>query len=118
MSRGAMDSAAVPDASAQRPRHVFRSDTRWGRSVMEWGSIEAFLGAAEVESGVHSIPIGEFAGKRVNYDFLVTARPGTTLLCHSYGVMPQDGNVGECIGSTFSRQGCRPKVCRDNHENS
>lgn len=90
-SRGAMDSAAVPDASAQRPRHVFRSDTRWGRSVMEWESMDAFLGTAEVESGVHSIPIGEFAGKKVNYDFLVTARPGTALLCHFHGSALRNG---------------------------
>ena len=90
-ARGAMDSAAAAEANSQRPRHVFRSDTRWGRSVMEWESMDAFLGTAEVESGVHSIPIGEFAGKKVNYDFLVTARPGTALLCHFHGNAPRDG---------------------------
>lgn len=86
-----MDSAAAPEARSQRPHQVFRSDTRWGRSVLEWPSLEAFLGAAEVASGVHSIPIGEFAEKLINYDFLVTARPGTALLCHFHGNAPREG---------------------------
>jgi Heparinase II/III-like protein len=92
MSRGTMDSTAAPDANAQRPRHVFRSDTRWGRSVSEWPSLDAFLAIAEVQSGVHSVPIGEFAGKPINYDFLLTARPGTVLLCHFHGNAPREGN--------------------------
>ncbi len=92
MSRGTMDSTAAPDANAQRPRHVFRSDTRWGRSVSEWPSLDAFLANAEVQSGVHSVPIGEFAGKPINYDFLLTARPGTVLLCHFHGNAPREGS--------------------------
>lgn len=74
-----------------QPRQVFRSDTRWGRSVIEWPSLEAFLVTAEVQSGVHSVPIGEFVGKKLNYDFLITARPGTALLCHFHGNAPRDG---------------------------
>lgn len=78
-------------ASPLQPRQVFRSETRWGRAVLEWPSLDAFLAAAEVESGVHSIPIGEFAGKQIHYDFLVTARPGTVLLCHFHGNAPRGG---------------------------
>ena len=74
-----------------QPRQVFRSDTRWGRSVIEWPSLDAFLAAPEVKSGVHSVPIGEFAGKQINYDFLISARPGTVLLCHFHGNAPQGG---------------------------
>ena len=92
MSRGAMESAATSVENSQDPRHVFRSDTRWGRSVMEWPSLKAFLATAEVQSGVHSVPIGEFAGKKVNYDFLVTARPGTVLLCHFHANTPTPRN--------------------------
>jgi glycosyltransferase involved in cell wall biosynthesis len=90
LSGGLIQPAETTAASSLRPRQVFRSDTRWGRSVMEWGSIDAFLGAAEVESGVHSIPIGMFAGKQINYDFLVTARPGTVLLCYFHGNAPRN----------------------------
>ena len=78
-------------ASSRQPRQVFRSDTRWGRSIIEWPSLNAFLAAPEVQSGVHSVPIGEFAGKQVNYDFLLTVRPGTVLLCHFHGNAPQGG---------------------------
>jgi Heparinase II/III-like protein len=73
-----------------QPRLVFRSETRWGRSVIEWPSLDAFLAATEVQSGVHSVPIGEFAGKTINYDFLLTARPGTVLLCHFHGNAPRE----------------------------
>lgn len=90
-SCGAMEPVATAAEGSQRPRHVFRSDTRWGRSVIEWPSLEAFLATAEVQSGVHSIPIGEFAGKKLNYDFLITARPGTALLCHFHGNAPREG---------------------------
>ncbi len=79
-------------ASSQKPRKVFRSDTRWGRSVIEWPSLDAFLATAEVQSGVHSMPIGEFSGKQINYDFLLTARPGTALLCHFHAAAPQGGS--------------------------
>ncbi len=90
-SRSAMDSAAAEDVNSQQPRQVFRSDTRWGRSVIEWPSLDAFLATEEVVSGVHSVPIGEFAGKPINYDFFLTARPGTVLLCHFHGNAPREG---------------------------
>ena len=90
--------------SSPQPRQVFPSDARWDRSVIERLSLDAIQPTAEVQSGIHSVAIGEFPGKQINYDFLLTARPGTALLCHSYGVMPQDGEVGEYIASTFSRQ--------------
>lgn len=77
-------------AASRGPRQVFRSDTPWGRSVLEWPSLDAFLATAEVQSGVHSVPIGEFAGKQVNYDFLLTARPGTVLLCHFHAAALRD----------------------------
>src|SRR5262245_3245592 len=77
-------------ASSLRPRQVFRSETRWGRSVIEWPSLEAFLATAEVQSGVHSVPIGEFAGKQINYDFFLTARSGTALLCHFHAAALRD----------------------------
>jgi hypothetical protein len=88
-----IEPAATTAASSLQPRQVFRSDTRWGRSVIEWPSLDAFLVTAEVQSGVHSVPIGEFAGKQINYDFLITARPGTVLLCHFHGNAPRDGIV-------------------------
>jgi hypothetical protein len=59
--------------------------------VFEWPSLEAFLGAAEVQNGVHSVPLGEFAGKPINYDFLIAAKPGTVLLCHFHAAAPQGG---------------------------
>lgn len=59
---------------------------------IEWPSLEAFLATVEVQSGVHSVPIGEFSGKQINYDFLLTARPGTVLLCHFHGYAPREGN--------------------------
>lgn len=77
--------------SPSRSRQVFRSDTRWGRSVIEWPSLDAFIATVEVQSGVHSVPIGEFAGQQINYDFLPTARPGTVLLCHFHGNVPREG---------------------------
>ena len=77
-------------SSSLQPRQVFRSETRWGRSVIEWPSLDAFLATAEVQSGVHSVPIGEFAGKQINYDFLITAKPCTVLLCHFHGNAPRD----------------------------
>lgn len=80
---------AVPDSL--KPRQVFRSDTRWGRSVIEWPSLDAFLSTVEIQSGVHSVPIGEFAGRQIYYDFLLTARPGTVLLCHFHGNAPREG---------------------------
>jgi hypothetical protein len=80
---------AVP--GSLQPRQVFRSDTRWGRSVLEWPSLDAFLAAPVVHSGVHSVQIGEFAGKHINYDFFLTVRPGTVLLCHFHGNAPQGG---------------------------
>ena len=89
--RGTIEPAATTAASSLQPRQVFRSDTRWGRSVIEWPSLDTFLAAAEIQSGVHSVPIGEFAGKQINYDFLLTARPGTALLCHFHGNAPRDG---------------------------
>jgi hypothetical protein len=85
-------SAETTAASFLQPRQVFRSETRWGRSVIEWPSLEAFLATAEVQSGVHSVPIGEFAGKPINYDFFLTARPGTALLCHFHGNAPREGS--------------------------
>lgn len=88
--RHTVERAAIASTS-YHPRQVFRSDTRWGRSVLEWPSLEAFLGAAEVQNGVHSIPLGEFAGKQINYDFLITAKPGTVLLCHFHAAAPQGG---------------------------
>lgn len=78
-------------ASFLQPRQVFRSETRWGRSVIEWPSLDCFLATEEVRSGVHSVPIGEFAGKQINYDFFLTARPGTVLLCHFHGNAPREG---------------------------
>ncbi len=89
--RGAMEPAAPAAASSQGPRKVFRSDTRWGRSVMEWPSLDAFLATAVVQSGAHSVPIGECAGKQINYDFLLMARPGTVLICHYHGNAPREG---------------------------
>jgi hypothetical protein len=89
--RGTTEIAASIAASSRQPRQIFRSDTRWGRSVIEWPSLDAFLAAPEVQSGVHSVPIGEFAGKQINYDFLITARPGTVLLRHFHGNAPQGG---------------------------
>jgi hypothetical protein len=76
-----------------QPLQVFRSDTRWGRSVIEWPSLDAFLATKEVQSGVHSVPIGEFVGKPINYDFFLTARSGTVLLCHFHGNAPREGNI-------------------------
>lgn len=94
LPRGTIEPAAATTAgSSLQPRQVFRSDTRWGRSVIEWPSLDAFLVTAEVQSGVHSVSIGEFAGKQINYDFLITARPGTVLLCHFHGNAPRDGIV-------------------------
>ena len=122
-----MESAATSVESSQHPRHVFRSDTRWGRSVMEWPSLNAFLATAKVQSGVHSVPIGEFAGKKVNYDFLVTARPGTALLCHFNGNAPRDGidppffaglgvtrlitTIHVCTLRPGTRIGCKSEPC-------
>jgi Heparinase II/III-like protein/Heparinase II/III N-terminus len=74
-----------------QPRQVFRSDTRWGRSIIEWPSLGTFLESIEIKSGVHSLPIGEFSGRKISYDFLLTARPGTTLLCHFHGNSPREG---------------------------
>ncbi len=88
---GKIQSAMAAEASSLKPRQVFRSDTRWGRAVIEWPSLDAFLATAEVRTGVHSVPIGEFAGKQVNYDFFLTARPGTVLLCHYHGNAPREG---------------------------
>ena len=90
--RGMSERAATTAFTSLQPRQVFRSDTRWGRSVIEWPSLEAFLETAEVQSGVHSVPIGEFAGKLINYDFFLTARPGTVLLCHFHGNAPREGS--------------------------
>jgi hypothetical protein len=90
--RGTTEIAASTAASSRQPRQVFRSDTRWGRSVLEWPSLEAFLATEEVQSGVHSVPIGEFSGKPMHYDFFLTARPGTVLLCHFHGNAPREGN--------------------------
>ena len=93
LSRGTIEpAAATTAASSLHPRQVFRSETRWGRSVIEWPSLDAFLAAAEVQSGVHSVPIGEFAGKQINYDFLLTPRPGTVLLCHFHANTPTPRN--------------------------
>ena len=89
--RGIFKPAATTGASSPHPSQVFRSDTRWGRAVLEWPSLDAFLTTAEVQSGVHSVPIGEFAGKPINYDFFLTARPGTVLLCHFHGAAPLEG---------------------------
>ena len=88
---GTIKPAATTAAGSLQPRQAFRSDTRWGRSVIEWPSLDAFLATAKVESGVHSVPIGEFAGKHINYDFLLTSRPGTALLCHFHGNSPREG---------------------------
>lgn len=88
---GTIESAATTAARSLQPRQAFRSDTRWGRSVIEWPSLDAFLTTAEVQSGVHSVPIGEFSGKQINYDFLLTSRPGTALLCHFHGNSPREG---------------------------
>ena len=91
LSGGMIEPAETTAASSLRPRQVFRSDTRWGCSVIEWPSLETFLATEEVQSGVHSVPIGEFAGKPINYDFFFTARPGTVLLCHFHGNAPREG---------------------------
>jgi hypothetical protein len=91
LSRGAKEPDGARAACSQQPHHVFRSDTRWGRSVIEWPSLDAFLATAEVQSGVHSVPIGGGAGQQINYDFLLTARPGTVLLCHFHGNAPREG---------------------------
>ena len=88
---GTIEPAATTAARSLQPRQVFRSETRWGRSVIEWPSLDAFLATAEVQSGVHSVPIGELAGRQISYDFLLTARPGTVLLCHFHGNTPRDG---------------------------
>jgi hypothetical protein len=90
--RGTTEIAVSAAASSRKPRQVFRSDTRWGRSVIEWPSLDAFLAAPVVHSGVHSVPIGEFAGKHINYDFFLSVRPGTVLLCHFHGNAPREGN--------------------------
>ena len=104
LPRGTIIPVTVATAACSlQARQVFRSETGWGRSVIEWPSLDAFLATAEVQSGVHSVPIGEFAGKQINYDFLLTARPGRALLCHSHGAMSQDGEVGDYIASTFSQ---------------
>ena len=87
---GMIDPAATRAVKSTAPRQVFRSDTRWGRSVIEWPSLDALLATAEIQSGVHSVPIGEFAGKQINYDFLLTAKPGTVLLCHFHGSAPRE----------------------------
>jgi hypothetical protein len=109
VSHGMIETAANTAARSLQPRQVFRSDTRWGRSVIEWPSLDAFLAAVEVQSGVHSVPIGEFSGQQFNYDFLLTARPGTVLLCHFHGNAPREGNslpiftgLGVTIGITTS----------------
>ncbi|MGH7183771.1 MAG: hypothetical protein ACREJN_17595, partial [Nitrospiraceae bacterium] len=91
LPHGAVEPAATRAAGSSQPRQVFRSDTHWGRSVIEWASLDAFLAAAEVQSGAHSVPIGEFDGRQINYDFLLTARPGTVLLCHFHGNAPREG---------------------------
>ncbi|MGH9551582.1 MAG: hypothetical protein ACRD3W_19505, partial [Terriglobales bacterium] len=62
---------------------------RWGRSVIERPSLDALLATVEIQSGVHSVPIGEFVGKQINYDFLLTTKPGTVLLCHFHGNAPR-----------------------------
>jgi hypothetical protein len=85
--------AATAALTSLQPRQVFRSDTRWGRKVIEWPSLDAFLATEEVQSGIHSVPIGEFAGRPINYDFFLTARPGTVLLCHFHGNAPREGNI-------------------------
>ena len=87
---GMIDPAATRAVKSTAPRQVFRSDTCWGRSVIEWPSLDALLATAEIQSGVHSVPIGEFAGKQINYDFLLTAKPGTVLLCHFHGSAPRE----------------------------
>jgi hypothetical protein len=92
LPRGTSEPVATTAASSPQPCQVFRSETRWGRSVIEWPSLDSFLATAEVQSGVHSVPIGEFAGKQINYDFLLTARPGTVLLCHFHANTPTPRN--------------------------
>jgi hypothetical protein len=91
LPHGTSKSALTEAASPLHPRPAFRSDTRWGRSVMEWPSLDALLATAEIQSGVHSVPIGEFAGKQIHYDFMLTVRPGTGLLCHFHGNAPREG---------------------------
>jgi hypothetical protein len=91
-SSGMAQPALTEVPSPSHPRPVFRSDTRWSRAVMEWPSLDAFLAAPKVESGVHSVPIGEFAGKSLHYDFMLMAKPGTVLLCHFHGNSPRSGN--------------------------
>jgi hypothetical protein len=93
LPRGTNDPAATTTASSLQPCPVFRSDTRWGRSVIEWPSLDAFLATTEVHSGVHSVPIGEFAGKQISYDFLLTVRLGTVLLCHFHGNTPREEGI-------------------------
>lgn len=94
LPRGTIDPAAITAAGSLQPRQVFRSDTRWGRSVIEWPSLDALLATAEVQSGVHSVPIGEFSGKQINYDFLLSAVHGTVLLCHFHANAPRGGIDG------------------------
>ena len=92
LSRDVKEPDGTRTACSQQPHQVYRSDTRWGRSVIEWPSLEVFLATPQVQSGVHSVPIGEFSGKQVNYDFFLTARPGTVLLCHFHGNAPREGS--------------------------
>lgn len=80
-------------ASSLQPRQGFRSDSHWARTVIEWPSLDTFLAASEVQSGYHSVPIGEFAGKPINYDFLLTGRPETILLCHFHGNTPRGDGI-------------------------
>ena len=94
LPHGTKEPAEMGAASLLQPHPVFRSDTRWGRSVIEWPSLEAFLAAAEVQSGVHSVPIGQFAGKSINYDFMLSAERGTVLLCHFHANAPREGING------------------------
>ena len=88
--RATIDSAITKTASSLKLRQVFRSTKWWKASVIEWPSVDVFLATSEINSGVHSVPIGEFGGKQVNYDFLLTARPGTVMLCHFHGNAPRD----------------------------
>jgi hypothetical protein len=92
LPRDTIKSVLSTATSSLQPREVFRSDTRWGRSVIEWPSLDALLATVEVQSGIHSVPIGEFGGKPINYDFFLTARPGTVLLCHFHGNAPREGS--------------------------
>ena len=92
LPRDTIKSVLSTATSSLQPREIFRSDTRWGRSVIEWPSLDALLATVEVQSGIHSVPIGEFGGKPINYDFFLTARPGTALLCHFHGNAPREGS--------------------------